>query len=78
VYEPRRILEVVQHFVKYCTCHPQGNYVLVRPSWASYIEQEVGGALDVMELIGGAEELLAVHKTTKIDKPVHMYPEDGN
>jgi hypothetical protein len=42
-----------------------------------YIEQEVGGALDVMELIGGAEELLAVHKTTKIDKPVHMYPDDG-
>jgi hypothetical protein len=39
--------------------HSQGEYVLAGRSWSSYVVQAVGRAWDVMELIGGVEELLA-------------------
>jgi hypothetical protein len=59
-YELRRILRDVESFGKQRTCHPQGEYVLVSRSGPSYTGQEVGGALKVMALIGGVEELAAI------------------
>jgi hypothetical protein len=52
------MLRVIQRFGKHCTCHLQGEYIVAGRFWKSYIEQAVGGGLDLMMLIGGAEERL--------------------
>jgi hypothetical protein len=45
---------------KHCSCHLQGEYVLVGHFWKPYIGQAVGGELDLMVLIGGAEKWAAI------------------
>jgi hypothetical protein len=54
------MLGIVQCFGKWYSCHPQGEHVLVGQYWLSYLGQGVCGALNVLELIGGAEELATV------------------
>jgi hypothetical protein len=43
-----------QRFGNHCSCHLQGNYVMVGHFWKPYIGQAVGGELELMVLIGGA------------------------
>jgi hypothetical protein len=50
------MLKIIQRFGKHCCCHLQGECVVVGPFWKSYIGQAVGCELDLMVLIGGAEE----------------------
>jgi hypothetical protein len=57
------MLRVVHRFDKHCICRLQGEYVLVRRFWQPYVRQGVGGALYVIELIGGAEERCSADKT---------------
>jgi hypothetical protein len=38
-----QVLEVIQNFGKHCSCHLQGEYVLVRGFGKTFIEQAVGG-----------------------------------
>jgi hypothetical protein len=45
-------LGVVERFGEHRSCHHQGEYVLVGRVWLPYVGQEVGGALNVVELIG--------------------------
>jgi hypothetical protein len=53
------MLEIIQRFDKYCSCHLQGQYVIVGRFWKSYIGQAVRVELNLMVLIGGVEELAA-------------------
>jgi hypothetical protein len=45
-YKPRRTLVVFQRFNKHCSCHLQGEYMLVVRLWKVYIGQEVGRHID--------------------------------
>jgi hypothetical protein len=49
------MLRIIQRFGKHCSCHLQGECVVAGRFWKSYIGQAVGGALDFVMLIGGAE-----------------------
>jgi hypothetical protein len=53
--EPRQELRIIKRFVKHCNCHLQGEHVMVGRFWKPYIGQAVGGELDLMVLIVGAE-----------------------
>jgi hypothetical protein len=44
------MLSIIQHFDKHCSCHLQGECVVVRQFWKPYIGQAVGGKLDLMVL----------------------------
>jgi hypothetical protein len=48
------------HFGKPCICHLQGEFVVVGRFWKLYMGQTVGGELDLMALIRGAEERAAI------------------
>jgi hypothetical protein len=50
------MLRIIQRFGKHYSCHLQGDCVEVGRIWKPYIGQAVGGELDLMVLIGGAEE----------------------
>jgi hypothetical protein len=50
------MLRIVQRFGKHCNCHLQSEYVVAGCFWKPYIGQAVCGELDLMVLIGGAEE----------------------
>jgi hypothetical protein len=54
------MLKIIQRFGKHCICHLQGEYVMVGRFWKPYIGQAIGGELDLMVLIGGAEERAAI------------------
>jgi hypothetical protein len=54
------MLKIIQHFSKHCSCHLQG--VMVGRFWQPYIGQAVGGDLDLMVLIGGAEGRAAIQQ----------------
>jgi hypothetical protein len=77
-------LRVIQCFFKRFSCHLQGEYVSLGHFWQAYVVQAMGGTLDVMELICGAEEqdaasnptrclLPALHKSAKNDHPMHIH-----
>lgn len=53
---PRRMQRLIQRFGKHCSCHFQGERIVVRRFWKLYSGQAVCGELDFMELFGGAEE----------------------
>jgi hypothetical protein len=53
------MLRVIQCFDKHCSCHLQGESVVAGSFWKLYIGQALGGKLDLMVLIGGAEEQAA-------------------
>jgi hypothetical protein len=48
--ESHRIFIIIHCFGKHCSCHLQGEF------WKVHIRNAVGGELDVMVLIGLAEE----------------------
>jgi hypothetical protein len=50
----------VQRFGKHRSCHLHIEYVLVGRFWKPHTGQAVGGDLDLMVLIGGAEERAAI------------------
>jgi hypothetical protein len=50
------MLRIIQRFVKHCSCHLQFECEVVGHFGKLYIGQAVGGGLDLMVLIGGAEE----------------------
>jgi hypothetical protein len=52
--------KIIQRVGKHCSCHLQGESVMVGRFRWSYIGQAVGGELDLMALIGGAEERTAI------------------
>jgi hypothetical protein len=54
--EPCRMLKIIQRFGKHCSCHLQGEYVMVGHFWQPYIGQTVGGELNLMVLFRGTEE----------------------
>jgi hypothetical protein len=54
------MLRIIQCFSKHCSYHLQGECVEVGDFWKPYIGQAVGGELDLMVLIGGAEERAAI------------------
>jgi hypothetical protein len=54
------MLKIIQRFGKHCSCHLHGEYAVVRRFWKPYISDAVGGELDLMVLIGGAEERAAI------------------
>jgi hypothetical protein len=58
--EPHQMLKVFQLFVKHCSCHLQGKFVLEARFRKPYIGQAVGGELNVMVQIGGAEGWAAI------------------
>jgi hypothetical protein len=47
-------------FSKHCSCHIQGEFVMVGHFWQSYMRQVVGGELDLMVLIGRVEGNAAI------------------
>jgi hypothetical protein len=47
-------------FGKHCSCHLQGECVVVAHFWKPYIGQAVGGEMYFMVLIGAADEWAAV------------------
>jgi hypothetical protein len=47
---------IIKHFSKHCSCHLQGECVVVGHFWKPHTGQVVGGELDLMVLIGGMEE----------------------
>jgi hypothetical protein len=51
---------IIQHFGKQCSNHLQGECVVVGHFCKPYIGQAVGGKLDLMVLIGGAEEWVTI------------------
>jgi hypothetical protein len=53
-------LTVVQSFGKHCSCYLQDEYELDGLLWQPHAEQEVSGALDETELIGGAVQQPAI------------------
>jgi phosphatidylinositol kinase/protein kinase (PI-3 family) len=55
-----KVLKIIQHFSKHCSCHLQGESVMVGHFWQPYIGQAVGRELDSMVLIGQVEEWTAV------------------
>jgi hypothetical protein len=53
------MLKIVR-FDKHCSCHLQGEYVMVGRFWKPYrIQQAVGGELDLMTLMVEREERTA-------------------
>jgi hypothetical protein len=50
------MLKITQRFGKHFRCHLRGEYVMVGRFWKPYIGQAVGGELDLMVLIGEAED----------------------
>jgi hypothetical protein len=54
------MLKIFHRFGKHCICHFQGKYVAVGGFWKPYIEQALGGELDLMVLIGVVEERAAI------------------
>jgi hypothetical protein len=60
--EPRRMFKIIHCFGKHCSCHPQGESVMVGCFWQSYIGQAVGGEFDMMALISGTEERAAIQQ----------------
>jgi hypothetical protein len=50
------MLKIIQRFGKHCSCHLQGEYEMVGRFSKPYIGQAPGGELDLVVLIGGAEE----------------------
>jgi hypothetical protein len=54
--EPCQMFRIFQCFGKHCSCHLQGECVLVGHFWKPYIGQAIHGELDLIVLIGGAEE----------------------
>lgn len=51
-----RMLRAVQHFGKNCSCHFQGKYVLDGHFCHVCVGQRLGKVLNVMTMIGGADE----------------------
>jgi hypothetical protein len=60
------MLRIIHRFGKHCSCHLQGECVVVGRFWKPYIGQEVGGELHLMVLTGGAEERAAITFTLKM------------
>jgi hypothetical protein len=58
--ELHQILEVIQHFTKYCSCHLQSEYVFVGHFWVPYVEQAVGGKRNAMNMFGRVGEQAVV------------------
>lgn len=59
--EPHQILGVFKCFGKNYSCHPQGEYIYIyigRSMLVVSCRAGVGGALNVMKLIGGSEDLV--------------------
>jgi hypothetical protein len=54
------VLRIIQCCGKHCSCHLQGECVVVGCFWKPYIGHVVGDRLDLMVLIRGAEERAAV------------------
>jgi hypothetical protein len=54
------MLRIIQRSGKHCSCHLQGEYVMAGRFRMPCIGQAVGGGLDLMVLIGGAEERAAI------------------
>jgi hypothetical protein len=44
------VLRIIQRFGKHCSCHLQGDYVMI-----GLFLEALGGELDLMVLTGGAE-----------------------
>jgi hypothetical protein len=65
------MLKIIQLIGKHCSCHLQGESVIVGRFWQSCIKQAVRGELDLMVLICGAEERVAI-------QPLQIHPEDSN
>jgi hypothetical protein len=61
------MLKIIHRFGKHCSCHLQGEYVLIGRFWNPYIRQTIGCEWYVTDLIGGAEEPAA-------DKNYHTSP----
>jgi hypothetical protein len=47
--------KITQRFVKHCSCHFHHDYVTAGHCWQPYVGEAVGGDLDSLVLIGGAE-----------------------
>jgi hypothetical protein len=60
--EPLRMLRIIQRFGKHCSCHLQGECVVVGRFLKSYTGQAVGGGLYLMVLFGEAEERAAIQR----------------
>jgi hypothetical protein len=67
--ELHQMLGIIHCCNKHCSHHFQGECIVVGCFWKPYIGQAVGDKLDMMVLIGEAEEWAACLVTTR-------YPED--
>jgi hypothetical protein len=56
----RRMLKIIQRFSKHCNCHLQGFHVMDGRFWQPYIGHAVGEELEMIVLIGGAEDRAAI------------------
>jgi hypothetical protein len=54
------MLKVIQRFGELCSCHLQGECVLVGCFWKPFFEQVVSGEWDVTKQNGGVEERAAI------------------
>jgi hypothetical protein len=50
------VLKIIHRFGKHFSCHLQGEYVMV----GHFRQPDIGGELDMMVPIGGAEERAAI------------------
>jgi hypothetical protein len=57
--DPSRILKIIRRFGNHCSCHLQGEYVMVGRYLNPCIGHAVSAELDWMVLIGGAEKRAA-------------------
>jgi hypothetical protein len=60
---PRRMLRIIQRFGKHFSCNLQSEYVMVGRFLKPYTGKAVGGELDLMVLIGEAEERACDNQT---------------
>jgi hypothetical protein len=47
----------MQRFDNHCSCHLRGEYTMVGRFWKPYMWQAVDEQFELLELIGGVEEL---------------------
>jgi hypothetical protein len=52
--KPHRMLKIIHCCGRHCSCHPQGEYVVVENFWKPYIEKALGVELYLMVPICGA------------------------
>jgi hypothetical protein len=69
------MFKIIQRFRKHCSCHPQGEYMMVGHFWKTYIGQAVGGELDLVALIS---DWISARSSAPNTQLLHIHPRYSN